>query len=54
MATAAGCIYLVVDRSGARRWIVRVTVKGQKNRADAPLRTDFGMGGAGCCQKTLA
>jgi integrase len=37
---------LVVDPSGARRWIVRVTVKGQKNRKGAPLRTDFGLGGA--------
>ncbi len=40
-------LYLVVDPSGARRWIVRVTVKGQKNRKGAPLRTDFGLGGAG-------
>lgn len=39
-------LYLVVDKSGARRWIVRVTVKGQKNRNGAPLRTDFGLGGA--------
>ena len=39
-------LYLVVDPSGARRWIVRVTVKGQKNRRGAPLRTDFGLGGA--------
>ena len=39
-------LYLVVDPSGARRWIVRVTVKGQKNRKGAPLRTDFGLGGA--------
>jgi len=39
-------LYLVVDDSGARRWIVRVTVKGQKNRKGAPLRTDFGLGGA--------
>ncbi len=39
-------LYLVVDPSGARRWIVRVTVKGQKNRQGAPLRTDFGLGGA--------
>jgi integrase len=38
-------LYLVVDPSGARRWIVRVTVKGQKNRKGAPLRTDFGLGG---------
>lgn len=37
---------LVVDPSGARRWIVRVTVKGQKNKMGAPLRTDFGLGGA--------
>ena len=37
---------LVVDPSGARRWIVRVTVKGEKNRAGKPLRTDFGLGGA--------
>ncbi|WP_170474685.1 tyrosine-type recombinase/integrase [Ruegeria arenilitoris] len=39
-------LYLVVDPSGARRWIVRVTVKGQKNRKGVPLRTDFGLGGA--------
>ena len=39
-------LYLVVDPSGARRWIVRVTVKGQKNSKGAPLRTDFGLGGA--------
>lgn len=39
-------LYLVVDPSGAGRWIVRVTVKGQKNRLGAPLRTDFGLGGA--------
>jgi len=40
-------LYLVVDPSGARRWIVRVVVKGQKNKKGAPLRTDFGLGGAG-------
>jgi hypothetical protein len=39
-------LYLVVGPSGARRWIVRVTVKDQKNRKGAPLRTDFGLGGA--------
>lgn len=39
-------LYLVVDPSGARRWVVRVTVKGQKNREGKPLRTDFGLGGA--------
>jgi len=39
-------LYLVVDPSGARRWIVRVVVKGQKNKKGAPLRTDFGVGGA--------
>ena len=39
-------LYLVVDPSGARRWIVRVAVKGQKNRAGMPLRTDFGLGSA--------
>ena len=39
-------LYLVVDSSGARRWIVRVTVKGQRNREGKPLRTDFGLGGA--------
>lgn len=38
-------LYLVVDPSGARRWIVRVVVKGQKNRKGGPLRTDFGLGG---------
>lgn len=39
-------LYLVVDPSGARRWIVRVVVKGQRNKKGAPLRTDFGLGGA--------
>ncbi|WP_332938200.1 tyrosine-type recombinase/integrase [Celeribacter halophilus] len=39
-------LYLVVDTSGARRWIVRVTVKGHRNRQGKPLRTDFGLGGA--------
>lgn len=39
-------LYLVVDPSGARRWIVRVTVKGQRNKQGKPLRTDFGLGGA--------
>ena len=39
-------LYLVVDPSGSRRWIVRVVVKGQKNRKGGPLRTDFGLGGA--------
>jgi integrase len=39
-------LYLVVDPSGARRWIFRVVVKGQKNKKGAPLRTDFGLGGA--------
>lgn len=29
-----------------RCWIVRVTVKGQKNRKGAPLRKDFGLGNA--------
>lgn len=42
---AAG-LYLVVDPSGARCWIVRVTVKGQRNAKGGPLRTDFGLGGA--------
>jgi hypothetical protein len=39
-------LYLVVDPSGARRWIVRVVVKGAKNKKGAPLRTDFGLGRA--------
>lgn len=39
-------LYLVVDPSGARRWIVRVVVKDQKNKKGGPLRTDFGLGGA--------
>lgn len=40
-------LYLVVDPSGARRWIVRVVIKGQRNKNGAPLRTDFGLGSAG-------
>jgi hypothetical protein len=39
-------LYLVVEPSGARRWIVRGVVKGQKNKKGAPLNTDFGLGGA--------
>lgn len=41
-----GGLCLVVDESGARRWIVRVTVTGQKNKNGKPLRTDFGLGSA--------
>lgn len=41
-----GGLYLVVDPSGVRRWIVRVVVKGQRNAKGGPLRTDFGLGGA--------
>ncbi|MDQ2092980.1 hypothetical protein [Rhodalgimonas zhirmunskyi] len=37
-------LYLVVDPSGARRWTVRVVVKGQKNKKGRPLRPDFGLG----------
>jgi hypothetical protein len=38
-----GGLHLVVDPCGARRWIVRVVVKGQKNMKGAPLWTDFGL-----------
>ena len=38
-------LYLVVDPSGARRWIVRVTIRGKKNGKGGPLRTDLGLGG---------
>ena len=31
------CLYLVVDRSGARRWVLRVVVRGR--------RRDMGLGG---------
>lgn len=41
-----GGLCLVVDKSGARRWIVRVTIKGQKNKNGKPLRTDYGLGSA--------
>lgn len=49
-----GGLYLVVDPlpSTKRRWIIRVTVKGQKNKKGGPLRTDFGLGG--CDVVTLA
>ena len=47
-------LYLVVDPSGARRWIVRVTVKGQRNRQGKPNRTDFGLGGADIITLTVA
>lgn len=40
-------LFLVVKPSGARSWIVRLTVKGQKNTKGAPLRTDLGIGGVG-------
>jgi hypothetical protein len=38
---------LVRPLVGARRCIVPVVVKGQKNKKGAPLRTDFGLGGGG-------
>ena len=41
-----GGLYLVVKPSGSRSWVVRVVVQGQKNKKGAPLRTDFGLGGA--------
>ena len=44
MATALDSISPLI--LPARRWIVRVTVKGQRNRKGVPLRTDFGLGGA--------
>lgn len=40
-----GGLYLLVKPSGARSWMVRLTVKGQRNAAGAPLRTDLGLGG---------
>jgi hypothetical protein len=39
-------LYLVVDPSGARHWIVHVVVKGQKNRKGSLLRIDVGLGSA--------
>ena len=33
-----GCLYLVVDGSGARRWVLRVVVQGR--------RRELGLGGA--------
>lgn len=47
-------LYLVVDPSGARHWIVRVTVKGQRNRRGGPLRTDFGLGGVDVATLNMA
>jgi hypothetical protein len=41
-----GGLYLIVESSGSRRWIVRLTIKGQKNKRGGPLRTDFGLGSA--------
>lgn len=38
-------LFLLVKPSGSRSWIIRLTIKGQKNRNGAPLRTDFGIGG---------
>ena len=38
-------LHLVVKPSGARSWIVRLTIKGQRNSNGAPLRTDLGLGG---------
>ncbi|MGR3513499.1 MAG: Arm DNA-binding domain-containing protein [Paracoccaceae bacterium] len=40
--------YLVVDPTPAqaRRWVVRVTIKGRRNAKGGPLRTDFGLGSA--------
>ena len=41
-----GGLYLVVDLSGARRCIVNLVVKGQRNAKGAPRRTYFGLGSA--------
>lgn len=49
-----GGLYLFVDPSGARRRIVRVTVRGQRNREGKPLHTDFGLGGANVVTLTTA
>lgn len=38
-------LHLVVKPSGAKSWIVRLTIKGQRNSNGAPLRTDLGLGG---------
>jgi hypothetical protein len=40
---------MVVGSKSGGRWVVQITVKGQKNRTDALLRTDFGLR-AGWCQ----
>jgi integrase len=39
-------LYLVVDESGAKRWIVRVHVKGQLNSGGKPKRAELGIGSA--------
>ena len=39
-------LYLVVDSSGARRWIVRLTIAGRRNKQGGPFRTDLGLGSA--------
>ncbi len=46
MALYSGKLTKNLVRTLGRRWIVRVTVKGQRNRQGKPLRTDFGLGGA--------
>nr|WP_324292901.1 Arm DNA-binding domain-containing protein [uncultured Celeribacter sp.] len=46
-------LYLVVDPSGARSWIVRVTVKGQRNRQRKPPSNDLLRGGLVLTTRTL-
>jgi hypothetical protein len=47
-------LYLVVDPSGARRWIVRLTIKGKRNEKGGPRRTDLGLGGFPLVSRAMA
>ena len=37
-------LFLLVQPSGSRSWIARLTIKGQRNKNGKPQRTDFGLG----------
>ena len=39
-------LFLLVKPSGARSWVIRLTIKGQLNSKGGPFRTDFGLGSA--------
>ena len=41
-----GGLFLNVAKGGSKSWILKITIKGKKNKDGKPLRREFGLGGA--------